>query len=423
MDKNNSLSYGNLPRTHGSPENVATTTPPAQVTSVIELRPLSIAARQTGNNGNNRAPGNGNSTGQWPLSSEQASTAQVAGPSAPTIAASESIEWSGPSDNQVSMTYSTQLVSAASCMPLHRMLLSKPVYTASSTPEMRAPMESSVHGGPMESVTYPSLNAPLLTPSIKIHIHRAPCPPIESSCPSPSTSPTSQSQSGTTNQGTRDPVFAISGVSPAGLQAAMSKSHPGGTVAAKLGRRRASSNTTTMGPFTQGTSTLSAAQFPGSSRRKSWDQRVGGPIRRASQALINLASASGVLSAEGSASMGSVFGSGSGLYGECSRRDSRIRMPEIMLMYSSFQRLPMKDFGAEVRASMDVDQFLQQAVLLLDITETSLEGIVDRMLRKVSIVAVLCPLARAYAHLPLWSACGSIGLPELSPLNGCRQRQ
>ena len=53
-------------------------------------------------------------------------------------------------------------------------------------------------------------------------------------------------------------------------------------------------------------------------------------------------------------------------------------------MCSSFQRLPMKDFGAEVRASMDVDQFLQQAVLLLDITETSLEGIVDRMLRKVS---------------------------------------
>lgn len=120
------------------------------------------------------------------------------------------------------------------------------------------------------------------------------------------------------------------------------------------------------------------------SRRKSWDQRVGGPIRRASQAIINLASASGVLSGVESTSMGSVFGSGSGLYGECSRRDSRIRMPEIMLMYSSFQRVPMKDFGAEVRASMDVDQFLQQAVLLLDITETSLEGIVDRMLRKVS---------------------------------------
>ncbi|RWS25145.1 sodium bicarbonate transporter-like protein 11 [Leptotrombidium deliense] len=31
---------------------------------------------------------------------------------------------------------------------------------------------------------------------------------------------------------------------------------------------------------------------------------------------------------------------------------------------------------------MDVDQFLQQAVLLLDIQETSLEGIVDRMVKK-----------------------------------------
>ncbi|KAH9366695.1 hypothetical protein HPB48_018482 [Haemaphysalis longicornis] len=49
------------------------------------------------------------------------------------------------------------------------------------------------------------------------------------------------------------------------------------------------------------------------------------------------------------------------------------------------QRLPMKDFGAEVRASMDVDQFLIQAVLLLDVQETSLEGIVDKMLQKVRV--------------------------------------
>ncbi|XP_054162013.1 solute carrier family 4 member 11-like isoform X2 [Oppia nitens] len=56
---------------------------------------------------------------------------------------------------------------------------------------------------------------------------------------------------------------------------------------------------------------------------------------------------------------------------------------EVTLMYAKLERLPMKDFGAEVRASMDVDQFLQQAVLLLDVTETSLDGIVDKMLRKV----------------------------------------
>ncbi|KAG0413755.1 hypothetical protein HPB47_009088, partial [Ixodes persulcatus] len=56
---------------------------------------------------------------------------------------------------------------------------------------------------------------------------------------------------------------------------------------------------------------------------------------------------------------------------------------EVSLMFAKFERLPMKDFGAEVRASMDVDQFLIQAVLLLDVQETSLEGIVDKMLQKV----------------------------------------
>ncbi|OTF76434.1 hypothetical protein BLA29_006697, partial [Euroglyphus maynei] len=124
---------------------------------------------------------------------------------------------------------------------------------------------------------------------------------------------------------------------------------------------------------------------PTGKRRKSWDQKVTGPIRRASQALINLANVSGVLST-GSDNVSSlsttIFGYN---YGQCSRRDSRSRTQEIILMCSSFQRLPMKDFGAEVRASMDVDQFLQQAVLLLDISETSLEGIVDRMLRKVCL--------------------------------------
>lgn len=69
--------------------------------------------------------------------------------------------------------------------------------------------------------------------------------------------------------------------------------------------------------------------------------------------------------------------------GECSRRASRI-VPEVMLMHSSMQLLPMKDFDAEVRAAMDVDQFLQHTELLLDISEDSFEGIVDRMLRKVS---------------------------------------
>lgn len=128
---------------------------------------------------------------------------------------------------------------------------------------------------------------------------------------------------------------------------------------------------------------------PTGKRRKSWDQKVTRPIRRASQALINLANVSGVLTT-GSDNVTTLSSTLFGYnYGQCSRRDSRSRLQEIILMCSSFQRLPMKDFGAEVRASMDVDQFLQQAVLLLDITETSLEGIVDRMLRKVCIIIII----------------------------------
>jgi sodium borate transporter 11 len=111
----------------------------------------------------------------------------------------------------------------------------------------------------------------------------------------------------------------------------------------------------------------SNAQVGGSgvSGRRRSREIIPGPIRRASQVLISLTSPDGM-----------------SLYGECSRRDSRA-VPTITLMSSTFQRLPMKDFGAEVRASMDVDQFLQQAVLLLDVNETSLEGIVDRIVKKV----------------------------------------
>jgi hypothetical protein len=133
-----------------------------------------------------------------------------------------------------------------------------------------------------------------------------------------------------------------------------------------------SSMVTVMPPSQGNRRRASANTGPQLGRRKSWDQRFSGPIRRASQVIISLTNP-GI--------------DGASLYGECSRRDSRI-MPEIMLMHSSFQRLPMKDFGAEVRASMDVDQFLQQAVLLLDITETSLDGIVDRMLRKVCLLSI-----------------------------------
>ncbi len=39
------------------------------------------------------------------------------------------------------------------------------------------------------------------------------------------------------------------------------------------------------------------------------------------------------------------------------------------------QKIPMKDFGSEIRATMDIDHLLNKSVLLLDLQETSLEEI------------------------------------------------
>ena len=44
------------------------------------------------------------------------------------------------------------------------------------------------------------------------------------------------------------------------------------------------------------------------------------------------------------------------------------------------QKIPMKDFAAEIRASVDVENFLHQAQLLLDIQENNMEDIIDVML-------------------------------------------
>jgi len=43
----------------------------------------------------------------------------------------------------------------------------------------------------------------------------------------------------------------------------------------------------------------------------------------------------------------------------------------------------MKDFTAEIRASMDVENFLNQAQLMLDLQASSLESIMDCMLHHV----------------------------------------
>ncbi|EPB75632.1 hypothetical protein ANCCEY_05268 [Ancylostoma ceylanicum] len=47
----------------------------------------------------------------------------------------------------------------------------------------------------------------------------------------------------------------------------------------------------------------------------------------------------------------------------------------VTLMYAKHEKIPMKDFGSEIRATMDIDHLLNKAVLLLDLQETSLEEI------------------------------------------------
>lgn len=56
---------------------------------------------------------------------------------------------------------------------------------------------------------------------------------------------------------------------------------------------------------------------------------------------------------------------------------------ELHLITCTLQRLPLKDFGAEVRPAVDITQFLQQSVLLLDVTENSPLDLVDLLLTKM----------------------------------------
>lgn len=68
---------------------------------------------------------------------------------------------------------------------------------------------------------------------------------------------------------------------------------------------------------------------------------------------------------------------------ECFRRNSLITV-EPGLVYHRRERLRLKDFSNEVRAAMDVEQFVYEAEIMLDMSEVSVEDIVEAMLRKVS---------------------------------------
>uniref|UniRef100_A0A5S6Q915 Band 3 cytoplasmic domain-containing protein n=1 Tax=Trichuris muris TaxID=70415 RepID=A0A5S6Q915_TRIMR len=57
----------------------------------------------------------------------------------------------------------------------------------------------------------------------------------------------------------------------------------------------------------------------------------------------------------------------------------------VTLMYAKHEKIPMKDFGSEVRATMDIDHLLNKAVLLLDLPETSLEEIFNKIIHEMDI--------------------------------------
>ncbi|KHJ48853.1 hypothetical protein D918_01158 [Trichuris suis] len=62
-------------------------------------------------------------------------------------------------------------------------------------------------------------------------------------------------------------------------------------------------------------------------------------------------------------------------------------------MYAKHEKIPMKDFGSEVRATMDIDHLLNKAVLLLDLPETSLEEIFNN-------IAFCCKKSEHWEMLP-----------------------
>ncbi|XP_078600895.1 solute carrier family 4 member 11-like [Branchiostoma floridae x Branchiostoma japonicum] len=57
----------------------------------------------------------------------------------------------------------------------------------------------------------------------------------------------------------------------------------------------------------------------------------------------------------------------------------KISKDEITLMFATHEKIPKKDFRHEYEASRDVDSFFSMVALELDITETSLHGIVVKM--------------------------------------------
>lgn len=53
------------------------------------------------------------------------------------------------------------------------------------------------------------------------------------------------------------------------------------------------------------------------------------------------------------------------------------------LIHAKFEKIPLKDFGAEVRALRDVENFLDRTLLVLDLDKFSMDEILEAMLQKI----------------------------------------
>lgn len=57
---------------------------------------------------------------------------------------------------------------------------------------------------------------------------------------------------------------------------------------------------------------------------------------------------------------------------------------KVGLLYTNREKFKLKDFSSEVRATMDVEQFVHHSQIILDMQEVAVEDIIERMLERVS---------------------------------------
>ncbi|KAL4230219.1 hypothetical protein ACF0H5_010604 [Mactra antiquata] len=63
--------------------------------------------------------------------------------------------------------------------------------------------------------------------------------------------------------------------------------------------------------------------------------------------------------------------------------DSFVDEAGTTLIYSRHEKVPLKDFSNEIRAHLDIKKFLNNTQLLLDLTQVSLDAIIDAILHKL----------------------------------------